>query len=189
MPLSDSRLKPRNTRKLLAIAALLMMALIYVTFIFVPRGMSVGGITVASSKMIFNNTSRQYELRLAANVPVYNPNHFAATFSGRVNVSFYDQLAGSGHLEAQKVPKLSRPQNITLTFDASNLPSHYLPSVIEQCYTYPRKLIFFLTADFTAQYLGYAEQLPFVDTYFLLDCVDADNFGSPTRAEPVAAAH
>lgn len=58
MPLSDERLKPRHTQKLLAFGAALALAAVYAVYILVPRGVSIGEVTVQSSKMVFNGADR-----------------------------------------------------------------------------------------------------------------------------------
>lgn len=45
--------------------------------------------------MSFNSSKSTYQIILAATLPIYNPNYFPVRVSGTINVSFYDQQAGT----------------------------------------------------------------------------------------------
>lgn len=181
VPLSDERLKPRRTK--LIVGSVLLLSLLAVTsvFLLVPRGVSVGTIDVHSTKMTFNSTTKTYRIILQAEVPVYNPNYLKASVTGNLTVSFYDAEAGWGSLGPVLLAARTNPQVLSMTVDASNLPRRYTRVVYDQCFAFPRMLVFFLLGTFQTTYLGYTTTLPSVDTYFLLDCSGAQDLADNTH--------
>jgi hypothetical protein len=53
---------------------LALLAIIGV-FVCVPRGINVGTISVSTTRMTFNSTTKTYRIILQADVPIYNPNY------------------------------------------------------------------------------------------------------------------
>uniref|UniRef100_A0A7S0RPS6 Uncharacterized protein n=1 Tax=Chlamydomonas leiostraca TaxID=1034604 RepID=A0A7S0RPS6_9CHLO len=170
VPLSDSRLKPQHTNLIVGSLLLLAVASVTCVFLLVPRGVTVGSIQVRSSQISFNTSKSTYQILLQATIPVYNPNYLSIYVKGSINVSFYDQMAGSTPLEPVMVPARTQPQVITLDMDASSVPQKYLFTIYTQCFTFPEKLIFFLTGELQAEYLGKTFSLPNIDNYFIISC-------------------
>jgi hypothetical protein len=57
--------------------------------------------------------------------------------------------------------------------DASSVPQEYLFTIYTQCFTFPERIIFFLTGKLQARYLGWRFQLPDIDNYFIISCTNA----------------
>eukprot|EP00878_Enallax_costatus_P021111 GHUV01022342.1.p1 GENE.GHUV01022342.1~~GHUV01022342.1.p1 ORF type:complete len:199 (+),score=11.48 GHUV01022342.1:381-977(+) len=94
IPLSDARLRPRQTKLIVSSLLLLAVTAVVCVFLAVPRGVSIGSIDVHSTKMTFNSTTLTYRIILQADVPVYNPNYLKVSVIGSVSVSFFDAEAG-----------------------------------------------------------------------------------------------
>lgn len=58
------------------IFALLVAAAV---FFLVPRGVSLGGITVETEHRHWNFSEHTYQLNLIAQIPVYNPNYLSVS--------------------------------------------------------------------------------------------------------------
>lgn len=57
----------------------------------------------------FNTSKSTYQIILTADVPIYNPNWMPVEVFGTVNVSFYDQQAGSTPLAPVIIPARTMP--------------------------------------------------------------------------------
>lgn len=172
IPLSDDRLKPRNTKLLVAALVFVAMAAASTVFILVPRGVSAGSVTIQSDHMSWNTTKGTYQLNLLARIPITNPNFLTATVEGKLSVYFYDTEAGFQKIKALKVAPRSNPETLEVTVDASNVPNEYALTILSECAAFPRRLIFFLKGALTARYLWTTQLLSPVDTYFMIDCVN-----------------
>lgn len=170
IPLSDSRLKPQRTQLIVAVLLILGVLAVASVFVLVPRGVTVGTIQVHSSQISFNTSKSTYQILLTATIPVYNPNYLPVQLSGTVNVSFYDQQAGYTPVPPVRVAAGAQPQIVKLDMDASSVPQKYLFTIYTQCFTFPEKLIFFLTGSLQAVHLGKAIKLPLIDNYFIISC-------------------
>lgn len=170
IPLSDSRLKPQHTK--LIVGTLLFLTLISVCFVYfaVARGVTIGSIEVVNSTISFNTSRGTYQLVLWTQLPVYNPNYASVRVSGRINVSFYDQQAGFTVVEPVVIPARSQPEIMIVDINSSSVPHKYLFTIYTQCFTFPEKLIFFLTAELKSQYLGTTYSLPRIDNYAIVGC-------------------
>eukprot|EP00887_Chlorella_sp_A99_P006937 scaffold2.g6937.t1 len=121
IPLSDSRLQPRDTR--LTAAFLLAFALLVAgaVFVAVPRGVSVGEISVLTDK-----------------VPVFNPNFLHARIAGDLRVLFYRTEAGKTEasercgVHAVTLPPRAAPHVLDVGIDASDVPSEYILAILSQ---------------------------------------------------------
>lgn len=51
-------------------------------------------------------------------------------------------------------------------------------TIYTQCFTFPEKLIFFLTAEFESQYLGTTYSLPKFETYAIVSCQGSGDPGN-----------
>ncbi|GLC33038.1 hypothetical protein PLESTF_000134900 [Pleodorina starrii] len=191
IPLTDDRLKPRHTACLVSCLLLLAVALAAGVFIAVPRGVTVGSIQVRSSRMSFNTSKSTYQIILTATIPIFNPNYMpvvrcvpsgslpvrspsgSVQVSGDLVVSFYDQQAGTTGLEPVSIPARAFPEVITVDMDASSVPQEYLFTIYTQCFTFPERIIFFLTGKLTSRYLGWTFTLPDIDNYFIISCTNA----------------
>ncbi|MEW5299305.1 MAG: hypothetical protein WDW36_002332 [Sanguina aurantia] len=164
VPLSDERLKPRRTKLLISFLLMGTLALVCAVYFLVARGVTVGTILVHSSQMSFNSSKSTYQIILAATLPIYNPNYFPVRVSGTINVSFYDQQAGSTIIAPVYIAAQALPQIMTVEMDASSVPQKYLFTIYSQCFTFPEKLIFFLKSKLQAEYLGSVYDLPLIDS-------------------------
>ncbi|KAG2490223.1 hypothetical protein HYH03_011348 [Edaphochlamys debaryana] len=177
IPLSDERLRPRHTTLLVSCLLLLAFALAGGVFVVVPRGVTVGSIQVRSSHMSFNTSKSTYQIILTATIPIFNPNYLPVQVSGDLVVSFYDQQAGLTSLEPMQIPARAFPQVLTVDMDASSVPQQYLFTIYTQCFTFPERIIFFLTGKLKSRFLGWVLAIPDIDNYFIISC-------SSTTAEP-----
>lgn len=184
IPLSDERLKPRRTK--LLVGGLMMFAVLAAVgvFLLVPRGISVGEVELQSDHMSWNTTKGTYQLKLLAKIPVYNPNYMKARIKGSLKVFFYDTEAGVTQVQqvfARPRALAKSPYMLELVVDASNVPSKYILTILSECATFPRRLIFFVKGSFGAQFLGQTQSLSPIDTYFMIDCI---NGGSVPPSAP-----
>ncbi|GIM11256.1 hypothetical protein Vretimale_14786, partial [Volvox reticuliferus] len=173
IPLSDHRLKPRHTTLLVSCLLLLAFSLAAAVFVLVPRGVTVGSIQVRSSRMSFNTSKSTYQIILAATIPIFNPNYMPVEVSGSLVVSFYDQQAGITGLDPVSIPARAFPKIITVDMDASSVPQEYLFTIYTQCFTFPERIIFFLTGKLRSKYLGWVLPIPDIDNYFIISCTNA----------------
>lgn len=60
---------------------------------------------------------------------------------------FYDTEAGSTHIKNVIVPARSMPYSFIVDVDASNVPSDYTLTILKECASFPRRLIFFQKID------------------------------------------
>ncbi|MEW5299304.1 MAG: hypothetical protein WDW38_003394 [Sanguina aurantia] len=181
VPLSDERLKPRRTKLLISFLLMGTLALVCAVYFLVARGVTVGTILVHSSQMSFNSSKSTYQIILAATLPIYNPNYFPVRVSGTINVSFYDQQAGSTIIAPVYIAAQALPQIMTVEMDASSVPQKYLFTIYSQCFTFPEKLIFFLKSKLQAEYLGSVYDLPLIDSWFIIAC-NAKNNDTPSAS-------
>ncbi|GFR47105.1 hypothetical protein Agub_g8678, partial [Astrephomene gubernaculifera] len=173
IPLSDDRLKPRRTKLLVSGLLLLAVALAAGVFVAVPRGVTVGSIQVRSSRMSFNTSKSTYQIILTATIPIFNPNYMPVQVNGSLTVSFYDQQAGVTSLQPVDIAARAFPQVITVDMDASSVPQQYLFTIYTQCFTFPERIIFFLTGKLQSTYWGWwTFQLPDIDNYFIISCTN-----------------
>ena len=178
IPLSDARLQPRDTRLTAAFLLLFACVVAGAVFVVVPRGVSVGEISVKADRMSWNTTKASaelalsgcwlpaissrpastaqgalgamravpaslhlqvchlllpaadpnrctplpplphriavlqstYQLKLLAQVPVYNPNYLAASIEGDLHILFYRTVAGEGKIERLRLPPRASPK-------------------------------------------------------------------------------
>ncbi|KAL3134864.1 hypothetical protein ABBQ32_007830 [Trebouxia sp. C0010 RCD-2024] len=175
IPLSDERLKPRRTK--LLVGGLMLFAILAAVgvYLLVPRGISVGEIQLQSDHMSWNTTRGTYQLKLLAKIPIYNPNYVKAHIKGSLKLLFYDTEAGQTEIQqvfARPRALASNPYMLELVVDASNVPSKYILTILSECATFPRRLIFFVKGNFGAQFMGQTQSLPPIDTYFMIDCIN-----------------
>lgn len=178
IPLSDSRLRPQRTDVVVAFSLLLAVAAALMVFFLVPRGVSNGEIHVQSDRMSWNTTKGTYQLNLMAKLPVFNPNYLEATVHGTLKVLFYDAEAGSEEIKPMRVAARSSAE-LTVYVDASNVPSAYALTILSQCGTFPKRVIFFIKGHLTAQYLGQTQELSPIDSYFMINCVNGGTVPMP----------
>lgn len=118
------------------------------------------------------------------------------SISGTFKVQFYDTEAGSTHIKHVVVPPRSKPSKFVVDVDASNVPSDYTLTILKECASFPRRLIFFQKINLTVrrrlfaclflntgmrqqvQYLGQRQVID-ADSYFLINCVNGT-----TRKKP-----
>lgn len=172
IPLSDARLQPRDTRVTAAFLLLFACVVAGAVFVAVPRAVSVGEITVKADRMSWNTTKSTYQLKLLAQMPVYNPNFLSASIEGDLHVLFYKTVAGAGHIKPQRLPPRAAPKSLGVAIDASDVPSDYILAILSQCSTFPEVLIFFLKGKLTARYMWQRQHLATIDTYFMISCLD-----------------
>lgn len=172
IPLSDARLQPRDTR--LTAAWLLLFALFVAgaVFVTVPRGVSIGEVTVKTDRIAWNTTKSTYQLKLLARLPVYNPNYLTATIEGDLHILFYRTVAGRSQIQRLRLPPRAAPKMVEVSIDASEVPSDYILAILSQCSTFPEMLIFFLKGRLMTRYLFMRQHLATLDTYFLINCKD-----------------
>lgn len=60
-------------------------------FFLVPRGVSLGGITVQTEHRSWNFSEHTYKLNLIAQIPVYNPNYLSVTPQQFGSHSLYEE--------------------------------------------------------------------------------------------------
>ncbi|KAL4854192.1 hypothetical protein ACK3TF_005038 [Chlorella vulgaris] len=170
IPLSDSRLQPRDTR--LTAAFLLVFACVVAgaVFVAVPRGVSVGEISVTTDRMSWNTTKSTYQLKLLARVPIFNPNFLSAYIEGDLHVLFYKTIAGSGKIKPVRLPPRAAPKVLEVAIDASDVPSDYILAILSQCSTFPEVLIFFLKGKLTARFMWQRQHLAGLDSHFMVNC-------------------
>ena len=120
-------------------------------FLAVPRGVTVGEVSVSADRMSWNTTKATYQLRLRATVPVFNPNYLAASIEGRLQVFFYQTEAGWAEVGPARLPPRAAPQSVDVTIDASDVPSDYILAILSQCSTFPEVLVFFLKGRLTVR--------------------------------------
>eukprot|EP00198_Chlamydomonas_reinhardtii_P011636 XP_001700973.1 predicted protein [Chlamydomonas reinhardtii] len=159
IPLNDERLKPRHT-------ALLVSCL------------------VRSSRMSFNTSKSTYQIILTATIPIFNPNYLPVRVAGSLLVSFYDQQAGLTALEPQQIPARALPEVIEVDMDASSVPQKYLFTIYTQCFTFPERIIFFLTGRLQSRFLGYNFSIPDIDSYFIVPCTNSPDHDAPDPPKP-----
>lgn len=175
VPLSETtRTRQPRSARLTALYMLTFALIIASTvYVMVPRTMSIGQVDVVPDQMLWNTTKAWYQVRLNVTIPVYNPNFLPTNVSGRLQVLFYDALAGSKKIHTTTIARRSLPSMLTLTMDASDVPKDYILSIISQCSTFPHALTFFLQGDVHAkgiwQFFG-PTQVADIDTYFMVDC-------------------
>lgn len=179
IPLSDARLQPRDTRLTAAFLLLFACAVAGAVFVAVPRGVSVGEISVKTDRMSWNTTKSTYQLKLLARVPVYNPNYLSAWIEGDLRVLFYRTVAGNGTIERTRLPPRASPQVIDVAIDASDVPADYILAILSQCSTFPEELIFFLKGRLAAHYMWQRQNLAELNSYFTVDCKEPHP-GEPT---------
>lgn len=187
IPLSDSRLKPRHTKFIVTTLVITFLAALSAVFVLVPRGVSAGAIDIRSTKMSFNTTTSTYRIVLLATIPIYNPNYLEVAVNGQLNVSFYDHQAGTATVSVTPVKRRSNPEVLEVRLDVDRLPAKYTQVIYSQCFTFPRKLIFFMLADLEATYMRNRYRLPRIDTYFMLDCNGGSGVlrgGEPQGGDP-----
>jgi len=138
---------------------------------------AVGTIEVVNATISFNMTLATYQIVLWTQLPVYNPNYASVTVRGNIDVLFYDQRAGRTKLSPVTILPREQPGLITVDINSSSVPHKYLFTIYTQCFTFPEKLIFFLTANLTAEYLGAKYSLPRTDNYAIVDCESHDDGG------------
>ncbi|DBB18697.1 hypothetical protein WJX82_008928 [Trebouxia sp. C0006] len=191
IPLSDERLKPRRTK--LLVGGLMLFAVLAAVgvFLLVPRGISVGEVELQSDHMSWNTTKGTYQLKLLAKIPIYNPNYMKARIKGSLKVFFYDTEAGVTQVEqvfARPRALAKSPYMLELVVDASNVPSKYILTILSECATFPRRLIFFVKGSFGAHFLGQTQTLSPIDTYFMIDCINGGSV-PPSAPSPPDLAH
>ncbi|PNW80361.1 hypothetical protein CHLRE_07g314300v5 [Chlamydomonas reinhardtii] len=184
IPLNDERLKPRHTALLVSCLLLLAVALAAGVFVVVPRGVTVGSIQVRSSRMSFNTSKSTYQIILTATIPIFNPNYLPVRVAGSLLVSFYDQQAGLTALEPQQIPARALPEVIEVDMDASSVPQKYLFTIYTQCFTFPERIIFFLTGRLQSRFLGYNFSIPDIDSYFIVPCTNSPDHDAPDPPKP-----
>lgn len=104
IPLSDARLQPRDNRItafFLLLFALLVASTVFVT---VPRGISIGEISVIADRMSWNTSKASYQLRLLTSVSMNNPNYLPVSIEGDLKVLFYKAEAGRADVQPVKLP-------------------------------------------------------------------------------------
>ncbi|KXZ47887.1 hypothetical protein GPECTOR_32g500 [Gonium pectorale] len=139
--------------------------------------------------MSFNTSKSTYQIILTATIPIFNPNYMPIQVSGSLVVSFYDQQAGVTSLDPVSIPARAFPQVISMEMDASSVPQQYLFTIYTQCFTFPERIIFFLTGKLQSKYMGWVFPIPDIDNYFIISCTNApdrrpDPPGSPRPAKP-----
>ncbi|KAG2450302.1 hypothetical protein HYH02_004809 [Chlamydomonas schloesseri] len=184
IPLNDERLKPRHTALLVSCLLLLAVALAAGVFVVVPRGVTVGSIQVRSSRMSFNTSKSTYQIILTATIPIFNPNYLPVQVSGSLLVSFYDQQAGLTHMEPRQISARALPEVIEVDMDASSVPQKYLFTIYTQCFTFPERIIFFLTGKLQSRFLGYNFSIPDIDSYFIVPCTNSPDHDAPDPPKP-----
>ncbi|KAA6418822.1 MAG: tRNA methyltransferase [Trebouxia sp. A1-2] len=160
-------------------------------FLLVPRGISVGEVELQSDHMSWNTTKGTYQLKLLAKIPIYNPNYMKARIKGSLKVFFYDTEAGVTQVEqvfARPRALAKSPYMLELVVDASNVPSKYILTILSECATFPRRLIFFVKGSFGAHFLGQTQGLSPIDTYFMIDCINGGSV-PPSAPSPPDLAH
>jgi len=110
IPLSDARLQPRDSRHTAAFLVIFALLIAGAVFVAVPRGVSIGEISVAADRMSWNTSKASYQLRLMTSVPVYNPNFLAASIEGDLKVLFYKAEAGRSSLGPVALPPRASPK-------------------------------------------------------------------------------
>lgn len=183
IPLNDSRLKPRRTALLVILLLVFALSAATATFFLVPRGVTLGEIMVHSERMAWNISGGSYALNLKAQIPIYNPNYLAVRVDGTMSMFFYDIEAGTKILNSTKIPPRSNPHMLDAVVDASNLPTEYVLTILTQCSSFPRKLIFFLRGNFSIRYLTQTTLMSPTDTYFIIDCLNGGRI-VPTPGSP-----
>ncbi|KAG2441136.1 hypothetical protein HXX76_003988 [Chlamydomonas incerta] len=184
IPLNDERLRPRHTALLVSCLLLLAVALATGVFVVVPRGVTVGSIQVRSSRMSFNTSKSTYQIILTATIPIFNPNYLPVQVSGSLLVSFYDQQAGLTSMEPQQIRARALPEVIEVDMDASSVPQKYLFTIYTQCFTFPERIIFFLTGKLQSRFLGYNFSIPDIDSYFIVPCTNSPDHDAPDPPKP-----
>lgn len=183
IPLSDSRLQPRDTRLTAAFLVAFGFLVAAVVFISVPRSVSVGEISVAADRMSWNTTKASYQLRLVATIPVFNPNYLRASIEGELKVLFYMAEAGQSVIEPVYLNPRALPKLVHAEIDASDVPADYILSILSQCSTFPEVLVFFLKGKLRARYLWQYQHLATIDTYFMINCRDGGTVPSTEETE------
>lgn len=79
-------------------------------FVLVPRGVSVGEITVTTERMSWNTSKASYQLRMLVSLPVNNPNYLKATIQGDLKVLFYSTVAGEVELKPVSLGPRASPK-------------------------------------------------------------------------------
>lgn len=110
IPLSDARLQPRDTRLTAAFLVVFALLVAGLVFVAVPRGVSIGEISVAADRMSWNTSKASYQLRLVSSVPIYNPNYLAASIEGDLKVLFYEAEAGRATVKPVRLRPRSLPK-------------------------------------------------------------------------------
>ncbi|KAL0043447.1 hypothetical protein WJX79_004917 [Trebouxia sp. C0005] len=144
-----------------------------------------------SDHMSWNTTKGTYQLKLLAKIPIYNPNYMKARIKGSLKVFFYDTEAGVTQVEqvfARPRALAKSPYMLELVVDASNVPSKYILTILSECATFPRRLIFFVKGSFGAHFLGQTQGLSPIDTYFMIDCINGGSV-PPSAPSPPDLAH
>jgi len=183
IPLTDTRLQPRNTRLSASFLFIFALAIAAVVFVSVPRTISSGEVYIQADKMSWNTTTSSYQLKLNITLPIFNPNYLpGASIRGDLRAFFYSTEAGRADLSNISLPPRSLPISLEVPLDASNVPSDYILAILTQCSTFPEQLIFFLKGRLVIRQFWVMEQtLPRIDTYFLIDC---RNGGTPAPPAP-----
>merc|ERR1712130_75822 len=114
----------------------------------------MGEIKVHSERMAWNISGGSYSLNLKAQIPIYNPNYLNVRIDGKMSMYFYDIEAGSKILKSMRIPPRSNPHRLEVVVDASNLPTEYILTILTQCSSFPRRLVFFLKGSFKTKYLS-----------------------------------
>lgn len=172
IPLSDSRLQPRDTRLTAAFLVAFGFLVAAIVFISVPRSVSVGSISVAADRMSWNTTKASYQLRLNVTIPVFNPNYLRGSIEGELKVLFYMAEAGQTVIKPVVLNPRALPKIVHAEIDASDVPADYILSILSQCSTFPEVLVFFLKGKLRARYLWQYQPLATIDTYFMINCRD-----------------
>jgi hypothetical protein len=186
VPLSETTSNSRKRRSLRTTILYLIIfaaAIASTVYILVPRDVTVGQVVVVPDKIDWSASKPSYSVRLNVTIPVYNPNYLASDVHGKLDVLFFDAIAGETRVNATRIPGRSFPTSLTLQMDASGVPQEYILSILSQCTTFPHVLTFFLQGNVyvsetnifgflfgTSSFWGGEKHVAEIDTYFMLDC-------------------
>ena len=149
--------------------AVVALALILAVFFAVPRGVSVSVDSVETSEFSWNRTGSSYNLQLSVQLVAQNPNYAHASLTGALSVYFFDMPAGKQLLDDLLLKRRST-HKFSVEMKANQLDQSYRMTVVERCLAAPHELIFFLRAEMDAHFLGHKQEIPKIDTYFVVNC-------------------
>lgn len=164
----------------MSIVCILAFLLVLVVFLIVPRGVTVSVESVETSHFSWNRTGSAYNLELSVKLAAQNPNYAATYLSGTVSIYFFDVMAGNGTLDGLVLHRRSIDR-FSIEVIADQLDQSYRMTVVERCLAIPHELIFFLRAEVDATFLGHKEEIPKIDTYFVVSCTYNETEANPTN--------